>query len=42
MPLKSLKIDYRADRKDILRSLMGLEFINDKPVAEFWKDIADK
>jgi tRNA A-37 threonylcarbamoyl transferase component Bud32 len=42
MSLKRLNIDYRTDRKELLRSLAGLEFINDKPVAEFWKDVADK
>ena len=42
MPLKSLRIDYRADREELLRSLTGLESINDKPAAEFWKDVAGK
>src|SRR5262249_30712085 len=39
LPLKELWIDYRADRQELLRSLMGLESINDKPAAEFWKDV---
>jgi hypothetical protein len=42
MPLKRLDIDYRSDREELMRSLKGLEFINDKPVAEFWKDVASK
>jgi hypothetical protein len=39
MPLKGLRIDYRADREEFVRSIRGLESINDKPVAEFWKDL---
>jgi hypothetical protein len=42
LPLKSLWIDYRADREELLRSLTGLESINDMPVAEFWKNVAGK
>ncbi len=38
MPLKWLRIDYRPEREPLLRSFKGLEVINDKPVAEFWKD----
>jgi len=38
MPLQSLRLDYRADRKNSLRSFKGLEIINDKPVGEFWKE----
>jgi eukaryotic-like serine/threonine-protein kinase len=38
MPLTWLRIDYRADREGLLRSLKGLEVINDTPAAEFWKD----
>ena len=37
MPLRSLRLDYRADHREFLRSFKGLEFINDKPAAEFWK-----
>jgi eukaryotic-like serine/threonine-protein kinase len=40
MPLRSLRLDYRADQKEVLRSLSGLEVINDKPVADFWKEVA--
>jgi serine/threonine protein kinase len=40
LPLKHLWIDAStAQKSDILRSLHGLERINDKPVAEFWKTI---
>src|SRR5262249_29607280 len=42
MPLKSLRIDYRADRERLLRSLTGLKAINEKPAAEFWKDVVGK
>jgi hypothetical protein len=38
MPLRSLRLDYRADHREFLRSFKGLEFINDKPAAEFWKE----
>jgi hypothetical protein len=42
MPLQKLHLDYRADREKLLRSLTGLESINDKPAADFWKEVADK
>jgi serine/threonine protein kinase len=42
MPLKQLRLDYRPDRKAFVRSFPELEFINDKPVAEFWKEVARK
>jgi tRNA A-37 threonylcarbamoyl transferase component Bud32 len=42
LPLKRLRLDYRADREEFVRSFKGLEFINDKPVAEFWKEVDDK
>ena len=42
MPLEHLRLDYRADREKIVRSLSGLAFINDKPTAEFWKDVGGK
>ena len=42
LPLKNLRLDYRADRAEFVRSFAGLETINDKPVAEFWKSVADK
>ncbi|HKB42610.1 MAG TPA: leucine-rich repeat domain-containing protein [Gemmataceae bacterium] len=42
LPLKSLRLDYRADRAGFVRSFAGLERVNDKPVAEFWKDVDGK
>jgi hypothetical protein len=40
MPLKELYFDFRADRDaDVLRSLTALTIINDKPAAEFWKEV---
>ena len=39
MPLQSLRLDYQADRKEFLRSFKGLEAINEKPVAQFWKEV---
>jgi hypothetical protein len=37
-----LRIDYQADREEFVRSLSGLESINDMPAAEFWKDVANQ
>jgi serine/threonine protein kinase len=38
LPLKQLWIDYQPERDaEVLRSLTGLEQINDMPAAEFWK-----
>jgi hypothetical protein len=34
MPLKQPRLDYRPDREQLMRSFKGLEFINDKPVAD--------
>jgi hypothetical protein len=42
LPLKTLMIDYRPDRKVVLQSCEGLERINNKPAARFWKDVGDK
>jgi hypothetical protein len=42
MPLKQLRLDYRPDRAKFVRSFKGLEFINDKPAAEFWKEVGGK
>jgi hypothetical protein len=42
LPLERLRLDYRADREEFVRSFTGLEAINDKPVAEFWKDVDGK
>jgi len=38
MPLKQLWLDYQPERDaEVLRSLKGLEQINDLPAREFWK-----
>jgi hypothetical protein len=42
LPLKKLRLDYRPDRAEFLRSCAGLEFINDQPAAEFWKGVGAK
>ena len=42
MSLKQLRIDYRPDHDKLLRSFKGLEFINDKPATEFWKEVDGK
>jgi hypothetical protein len=42
MPLKRLRLDYRPDREKFVRSFTGLEFINDKPVGVFWKEVDGK
>jgi hypothetical protein len=40
LPLKSLICDFNADRDaEILRSIKTLETINDKPAAQFWKEV---
>ena len=42
LPLKRLRLDYRADREEFVRSFTGLEAINDKPTADFWKEVDGK
>jgi tRNA A-37 threonylcarbamoyl transferase component Bud32 len=42
LSLQKLQLDYRADHEKLLRSLPGLETINDKSVADFWKEVAGK
>jgi hypothetical protein len=42
MPLKALRLDYDADREELVRSFTGLELINEQPAAEFWKDVGGK
>ncbi len=42
MPLQSLRLDYQADRKEVLRSLKSLEDINGKSPADFWKEVDGK
>jgi hypothetical protein len=43
MPLKEIGCDFQPGRDaKILRSLTGLEKINGKPAAEFWKEVDGK
>jgi hypothetical protein len=38
LPLKQLCLDFRPERDAaVLRSLTGLEQINEMPASEFWK-----
>jgi hypothetical protein len=38
LPLKQLCLDFQPERDaEVLRSLKGLEQINEMPAAEFWK-----
>jgi hypothetical protein len=40
MPLTMLRLDFQAERDaDIVRSLKTLQSINDKPAADFWKEV---
>jgi len=39
LPLKTISLDFKPDRDtELLRSIKTLETINDKPIAEFWKE----
>jgi tRNA A-37 threonylcarbamoyl transferase component Bud32 len=42
LPLQKLQLDYRAAHEDFVRSFKGLESINDKPAADFWKEVDGK
>jgi hypothetical protein len=43
MPLKSLTCDFKAERDaTILRAIPTLQTINDKPAAQFWKEVDAK
>ena len=43
MPLTELKCDFKPERDaDILRCVKTLEKINDKPAAQFWKEVDAK
>jgi serine/threonine protein kinase len=42
LPLRSLRLDYCADREEFVRSFKELERINDKPAADFWKEVDGK
>jgi hypothetical protein len=39
LPLQKLQLDYRAAHEDFVRSFKGLESINNKPAADFWKEV---
>ncbi|MDA0833414.1 MAG: SUMF1/EgtB/PvdO family nonheme iron enzyme [Planctomycetota bacterium] len=40
LPLKALMLDFKPDRDTgLLRSIKTLKTINDKPAAEFWKEV---
>ena len=43
MPLKVLGLNFRRGRDtELLRSLASLETINEKPAAEFWKQVEER
>lgn len=43
MPLKELEFDFQPEQDtDLLRSIKTLETINQKPVAEFWKEVEEQ
>ena len=43
MPLKEVYCDFRPERDaEILLSIKTLETINDKPAAQFWKEMGGK
>jgi hypothetical protein len=43
MPLSQIYLDFEPNRDgEILRSFKTLQKINDKPAAEFWKDVGQQ
>jgi hypothetical protein len=43
MPLTHLWLTFRPERDaEVLRALTTLQIINDKPAAEFWKEVDRK
>jgi serine/threonine protein kinase len=43
MPLRALNFDFNPERDtELLRSIKTLETINNKPVAEFWKEVEEQ
>ncbi len=38
LPLEHLRLDYRADREEFVRSFPNLKIINNKSAEEFWAD----
>lgn len=39
LTLTELRLDYRADRAEFVRSFKQLKLINDKPTSDFWKEV---
>jgi hypothetical protein len=39
LPLNHLVLDYRPEYEELLRSMPGLTEINNKPAADFWKEV---
>jgi len=37
-----VRLDYRSDHEEFVRSFTGLKQINEKPAAEFWKEVRGK
>lgn len=43
LPLQFLSLDFKPERDtELLRSIKTLETINDKPAAEFWKEVEEQ
>ena len=42
LALENLRLDYRPDRAEFVRSFKELKWINDKPAADFWKEADGK
>jgi len=42
MPLTEMYVDVKSEHVAVLRSIKTLEKINDKPAAEFWKEVEAK
>jgi Leucine-rich repeat (LRR) protein len=42
MPLERVRLDFRPEDEKILRSLPALTMINEKPAAQFWKELESK
>ncbi len=36
LPLEHLRLDYRADREEFVRSFPNLKIVNDKSITDFW------
>jgi hypothetical protein len=43
MPLTRIRLSFRPEHDtELVRSLTTLQFINEKPAAEFWKEVDGK